>query len=367
MNRNSKQSLLSRRRLLRYGAAALLGASLPFGSTGSFAFAAPARTSFQPIRFAVLSDLHVDIKGQNGTKMGAVSVECLQSTVADLKQEENLHFVLVPGDLLLDGELENARVVRDTLNKLSVPYYVVAGNHDYRLANPEFIREGFHYLGIEDFVEFFKGHGYVDEHRYYAHSLAPGLRLIGLDTCLPGEDKWGGVLPEEQLAWLDKELTEHHDSLHLIMMHHNVIRWSADEAVGGPKQFFCIDNDVTVKKLLAKHARTAPIVFSGHRHVGLRHKEVDGVNCFVVPSLNSHPMRYAVFTLTPQAIFWKTPMVSVAETVHLEAREHLLDNSWWRAEDMKERTPDNDAAVLDFYENNSMILGQLNYRFGSAG
>ncbi|MCI5159076.1 MAG: Tat pathway signal protein, partial [Candidatus Electrothrix sp. AUS1_2] len=330
-----------------------------FARTGSCAFAAPARTSFQPVRFAVFSDLHVDIHGKNDIKMGAVSVECLQRTVADINREEHLDFVLVPGDLLLDGELENARVVRDLLNKITVPCYIVAGNHDYRPANPEFFREGFHYLGIEEFVELFKGHGYVNDRRYYAHSLVPGLRLIGLDTCLPGEDKWGGVLPDEQLAWLDKELTEHHDSLHLIMMHHNVIRWSADETVGGPKQFFCIDNDVTVKKLLAKHSRTAPIVFSGHRHVGLRHKEVDGVNYFVVPSLNSHPMRYAVFTLTPQEIFWKTPMVSVAEPVHLEAREHLLNNPWWRGEERKERTPDNDAAVLDFYENNMSIFGSV--------
>ncbi len=48
--------------------------------------------------------------------MGAVSVECLRRTVADIKQEDNLDFVLVPGDLLLDGELENARVTRDALN-----------------------------------------------------------------------------------------------------------------------------------------------------------------------------------------------------------------------------------------------------------
>ncbi len=234
---------------------------------------------------------------------------------------------------------------------------VVAGNHDYRPVNQKYIREGFNYLTIEDFVQFFKGHGYTGRQRYYVRSLAPGLRLIGLDACLPEVDKWGGALPEDQLHWLDKELTEHADSLHLIFMHHNVIRWSADEAVGGPKQFFCIDSEVEVRRLLAKHARTAPVVLSGHRHVGLRHKEIDGVNYFVVPSLNSHPMRYAVFTLTPQGITWKTPLVGAAESVHLEARENLLDNTWWRGKGVKERNPENDAAVLDFYENNGMILG----------
>ena len=344
----------SRRRLLQYGAAAALGAAIPFGGS---VFAAPARTPFQPVRFAVLSDLHVDIKGENGTKMGAVSVECLRRTVADINREDNLAFVLLPGDLLLDGELENARVVRDTLSQLTVPGYVVAGNHDYCPVNPKKRRDGFHYLTIEEFVQFFKGYGYTGRQRYYARSLAPGLRIIGLDTCLPEAGKWGGVLPKEQVEWLDKELTAHTDSLHLIFMHHNVVRWSVDEAVGRPKQFFCIDNDVEVRRLLAKHARTAPVVLSGHRHVGLRHKEINGVNYFVVPSLNSHPMRYAVFSLTPQSIAWKTPMVRVAEPVHLEARENLLDNPWWRENRLQERNPENDAAVLDFYENNSMIFG----------
>ena len=233
------------------------------------------------------------------------------------------------------GLLENARLVRDVLNQLSIPYYVVAGNHDYRPANQKHLRKGFHYLSIEEFIQFFKGHGYIDMQRYYARSLAPGLRLIGLDACLPGIDKWGGILPEEQLHWLDRELTDHAEALHLIFMHHNVVRWSEEETVGGPKEFFCIDNDIAVRKLLAKHARTAPVVISGHRHAGLRHKEIAGVNYFLVPSINSHPMRYAVFTLTPQSIAWKTPMASVAEPVHLEARENLLDDTWWREKGLK--------------------------------
>ena len=178
----------SRRSLLQYGAAALLSSTVPFGQMGSdhlggTAFAAPARTPFQPVRFAVFSDLHVDIKGKNGVKMGAVSVECLQRTVADIKQEDNLDFVLVPGDLLLDGELENARVTRDALNRLTVPYYVIAGNHDYRPVNQKYIREGFNYLSIEDFVQFFKGHGFEKEKSLDIES--PGKFITKGRTCKP--------------------------------------------------------------------------------------------------------------------------------------------------------------------------------------
>lgn len=346
---------LSRRKLLQLGAISLLAATLPFGSK---TFAAPSRTPFSPMRFAVISDLHVDLKGKNAMKMSAVSAEGLSRTVADLNQEEGLSFVFVLGDLLLDGERENAAFVKDALDKLTMPYYVIAGNHDYMPADHKKRREGFSYLTVEEFVQFFRGHGYDESgRRYYARQIQPGLRVIGLDACQPEKDTWGGVLPDEQLQWLDQELTRHADQLNLIFIHYNLIRWSKDEQPGKDKAQFCIDNEAAVKQLLAKHAQAAPVVLSGHRHIGLHRAEENGVNYFVLPSLNSHPMRYTVFSLSPQSISWKTPMVSVAESVHLEARENLLKEAFWRPQEFLERSPDNDAAALQLYENNSMIFG----------
>ncbi len=205
-----RPTVFSRRNLLKLGAASLLSTALPLGTR---TFAAPARTSFSPVRFAVVSDLHVDIQGKNGFKMSALSTECLKRTVADLNQEDNLTFVFVLGDLLLDGERENAELVKKTLDKLTVPYYVIAGNHDYIPADPKKRRKGFTYFSIDDFVRFFNEHGYeASGRRYYVRQIQPGLRLIGLDACLPEEEeKWGGILPEDQLQWLDRELTAHAD------------------------------------------------------------------------------------------------------------------------------------------------------------
>ncbi len=64
------------------------------------------------------------------------------------------------GDLLLDGEVENATQMKSILDTLEYPYFVIAGNHDYIPANPENRREGFSYLTIDEFVKTFKGHGY---------------------------------------------------------------------------------------------------------------------------------------------------------------------------------------------------------------
>ena len=99
------------------------------------------------------------------------------------------------------------------------------------------------------------------------------------------------------------------------------------------------------------------MAISGHRHIGLNYKELNGVTYFIAPALNSHPMRYSVFNISNQAIAWKTPMVSVSEYNHLQARENLLKAKWWRATQFEESSSFNDTAVLQFYENNSMVVG----------
>jgi 3',5'-cyclic-AMP phosphodiesterase len=348
----------SRREFLKLGGLSLLGTAMNL-NFGTKVFASPTGTPFDPVRFAVVSDAHIDIKGKNAMKMSAISSKCVERTVADLNAEKDLAFVMVTGDLLQDGEVQNAREIKKYLDQLTAPYYVLSGNHDYVPADPKNRREGFTYMTIEEFVKFFNGHGYGDSgKRYYSLQVKPGLRLIALDACLPLEPvKWGAALPEDQLKWLDNQLTEHANELSLIFMHHNFVSWSADEQAGGPKQWFGLDNASDARAILSKHANAAPVAISGHRHIGLNYKEVDGVTYFIAPALNSHPMRYSVFTISHQAIAWKTPMVSVSESNHVEARENLLKAKWWRATQYEESSSFNDAAVLELYENNRMIVG----------
>lgn len=171
-----------------------------------------------------MSDLHLDIKGKNGMKMSAFSVQCLENTIEDLNREENLSFVIVLGDLLLDGEVENAEVVKDCLSRLNVPAYVICGNHDYKPADSKKLRKGYHYLSIDDFVSMFEGFGYDESgRRYYVKQIVPGFRIIGLDACLSGKRGWRGVLLKDQMEWLDTELTENADELNLVL---SIIIWS---------------------------------------------------------------------------------------------------------------------------------------------
>ena len=158
----------SRREFLKLGGMSILGAAMTV-NFGRKAFATPTGTPFDPVRFAVITDAHIDIKGTNAMKMSAISSECVEKTVADLNEEKELAFVMVTGDLLQDGEVENAQEIKKYLDQLTVPYYVLSGNHDYVPADPKKRREGFTYMTIEEFVKYFNGHGYDDSYqRYYA-------------------------------------------------------------------------------------------------------------------------------------------------------------------------------------------------------
>ena len=353
----------SRREFLKAGSLALLAGGLS-SAFGSVVFSKPSKTPFEDIRIAFISDPHVDIYGKDGMKMSSVSRECVRITVDELNRDSpKVDAVVVVGDLVTDGEWENVIAIKEELDKLKSPYYVIAGNHDFKPMDNTRLREGYNYLTIDEFIKYFRGHGYDKSGtRYYAHRIAPGLRLIGLDACLPLEPgKWGGVLPKQQLHWLDGELTEHPDDLNLIVIHHNLVRWTDEEAKEKPRQWFCVDNEKEVQELLTRHNPAAPVVVSGHRHVGLNRKKIGGVNYFVTPSLNSHPMRYTTFTISNTRLSWDTKPVGVDDDLHRRAREHLLGSKWWRLEEYVERTPDNDAKCLEFFENNKLISGKTKF------
>lgn len=113
--------------------------------------------------------------------------------------------ILLTGDLVDHGRPEDYALLRDLLAPLTMPMYLVAGNHDERTALREaFSGPRFRYL--ERTGEFLQ----------YTVDLGP-LRLIALDTVVPGHGH--GQLCEQRLAWLDARLAEDTRPA-LIAMHH---------------------------------------------------------------------------------------------------------------------------------------------------
>ena len=111
--------------------------------------------------------------------------------------------VLVTGDITDFGRPEEYRQAGLLLNQLSMPYFVIPGNHD----QPDALREEFSehsYLPDEGFIQ-------------YVIEDFP-LRMIGLDTQVIGEPY--GQMCEARLDWLEKQLRAQPDRPTLLFMHH---------------------------------------------------------------------------------------------------------------------------------------------------
>ena len=151
-----------------------------------------------------ISDLHVRAPGELAYRhvdtAGFVR-RCVSHILASAPLPD---VVVVTGDLTDTGRPEEYRHLVALLAPLSMPIYLIPGNHDERGA----------------LKAAFPAHRYLStggEFLHYAVAL-DGIRLIGLDTVVPGEG--GGLLCAARLRWLEEQLDAHRDSPVVILMHH---------------------------------------------------------------------------------------------------------------------------------------------------
>lgn len=112
--------------------------------------------------------------------------------------------ILFTGDLTDAGDPEEYRLFRSLIAPLSIPWYVIPGNHDDRTNLRKAFPELADLRGHPDFIQYV-----VEDYP---------LRLIGLDTTIPGAKE--GMLCADRLGWLEARLAEAPDRMTLIFMHH---------------------------------------------------------------------------------------------------------------------------------------------------
>lgn len=143
-------------------------------------------------RFALLADTH--ISGNGG------SADDLRRCVRDINDNTKPDFVLCAGDLTnfgTDGEL---RLVKSILDSLSMPYYVVPGNHDAKWSES----------GCNSFVKTF-GYEQFD-------FTADGWRFLGCASG-PNMRMAPALIPRSDLVWLNS-LEKDPDSKGCIFVNH---------------------------------------------------------------------------------------------------------------------------------------------------
>jgi Icc protein len=151
--------------------------------------------------------------------------------------------VIVTGDLVDRGTIREYEALRDLLASLTMPVYLMMGNHDNRAA----------------FREVFRDSRYAGDYVQYSFDVG-ALRVIALDTHDPGQP--GGRLCAARRAWLERELTAARARQVVIALHHPPFE------TGIPFMDACgLDRDDTtaLAAIVARYSNVERVI-CGHLH-----------------------------------------------------------------------------------------------------
>jgi 3',5'-cyclic-AMP phosphodiesterase len=154
--------------------------------------------------FVQLSDTHIREPGQLAYRRVDTAgylkraVESIQSM--DLQPDA----VIITGDLTDFGRASEYAHLGSLLEPLSMPVYLMPGNHDDRAALIAEFPTHTYLQSTEPFIQYAVDFG--------------DLVLLALDTCLPGYSE--GALCADRLGWLDEQLRQTQGRPVVIAMHH---------------------------------------------------------------------------------------------------------------------------------------------------
>ena len=152
---------------------------------------------------AHLTDLHIREPGKLAYGRIDTAAHLKTAVQSVLRLPQQPHAVVLSGDLVDFGRVDEYAHLRELLRPLQMPLYLLPGNHDSR----EQLRTSFPehtYLGTNGFVQYVVKVG--------------DLRLIALDTVTPNEPF--GALCKQRLDWLAVQLKACAHEPVVIAMHH---------------------------------------------------------------------------------------------------------------------------------------------------
>lgn len=226
---------------------------------------------------AQLTDLHVREPGQlaYGRLDTAPYLRAAVQAINALPQRP--HAVALTGDLTDFGRAAEYEHLAELLAPLTMPLYLLPGNHDERAQ----LRRSFAH------------HAYLGDGEFVQYSVAlgdHGLRLVGLDTVDPGAPS--GRLCSRRLQWLDDTLQRHRGEPVVIAMHHPPFA----TLIGHMDRIGLLAGAQELAEILAVHP-TVERVICGHLHRTI-YTRVGGVVVSTAPS----PAHQVCLDLAPDAV-----------------------------------------------------------------
>ncbi len=192
---------------------------------------------------AQISDTHIEAPASQGPA-GAGRACSLRQCVADINRQ-HVDAVVHTGDCVHQGDPGAYAHLREILDDLCAPLFVVPGNRDRRVE-------------LQDTFEHLASLPPPGGFLHYAIDGFP-MRLIALDSVMDGERK--GVFCEHRRRWLDETLGSQPDTPTILFVHHPPFD-IPPHYIGGYRRA----NEATeFEALVARHSQVVRLL-CGHVH-----------------------------------------------------------------------------------------------------
>jgi 3',5'-cyclic AMP phosphodiesterase CpdA len=213
------------------------------------------------LRIAQISDTHI-LTQASDQAAASLRADCLRRCVADINRQQP-DAVIFTGDTVQHGRPDEYAVLRELLQPLEPPLYLVPGNRDDKTVLREALGEHPH---CQDTGEFFQYT--VEQHE---------LRLVALDSTLRGERK--GRYCEARQAWLEAVLGEQPDRPTLLFIHHPPFDVD-DHYIGGYRH---PEEAAALTAIVSRHPQVVAMT-CGHVHWPVE-REWAGTQARIMPSV----------------------------------------------------------------------------------
>lgn len=312
--------------------------------TGIFT-AGAAETQKKSLTFAVATDMHIiepkdtlevsypesDLYFHaSGSGNLYAEAAALTRQMCEGAIENNVDFVLIPGDLTRNGTKEQHEYVAGILREYTqrgLKIYVVPGNHDLFKST------------AAEFKTYYADFGYTDalvkddKTASYTADVADGYRLIAVDSQDPGEN--GDGLDDRLFNWIDEQVSAaNKDGRKIIYMeHHSVLEHLA---LGHllMKDFIVRDYEDVAERFCNWGIQ---YIYTGHEHGNdiARYVGKNGNVLYDVltTSLSSYPLEYRMVTYNEDGVQIRMNRIEKCDFTRLvngynDAQLELMENDY---------------------------------------